>query len=781
MSTETAPNEASTNSTHKSEPAPQQPQPPTAAPITAATTAAATTTAATTSAPAADTNTNKPKWQPKPKQPKQQQQQQQAQGAKGGGKGGQQQQQPAASAAAAAVPPSVFHTLGELFVAAAARPPVSKSQAHAMSDKDLHEDAVFPVCQHNLYKLSPYFIDPAFTAPDTPVAERRYRFSFPESKLGIVNQIRAAVPDQLSEPTHLPPEIRYKPHTPEDGIDSGIMWTLTFHESTKFTIEDLITQLYVTYANSFNFETWYHKIANVQVPCKPSCDPPTVRATDQTWFIPLLESEVETLFTLHQRSKGGVYLNDVVADVMALAAVLKSRATDFLNSLPPSKPFFFKLNSRSAKDSRFYKEKQLFSAIKLKRAPTDAEEPGTTPEAPLIRCQARTFFDVVSAMVSSDRISGDCNAYLRWKVGSPLPADKAPSSAAEGAPQPAESKPPALLVLQHWNPAPAKNELRCWVYKGQVTGINPSAYPNLYPALLDRALQVRIISAVKRLHAATNHLLPWDSYILDVAYDEEKDVATVSEYNPWGPYCPTGSQLYSWELDMDILYGVNLRRERQKWAESGSEPSTEPLPDFRVLHRGMQVKDMFDLHIGKLWYSPAPELLEQLDTVTHQCPCCPRVWSPEPPPTRLVHLCRPIGSTEKLPVTETDEDEDEDEDEGPVYKMVILVRTDAKMQPGKVASQTGHAVLNAFLLTEKAHPEWCTEWRDQGEPIVVLKIDNRKMEEQAVVSARAAGIAAFAVQDAGRTQVKSGTHTCVGIGPAPASMLEPITGSFSLY
>ena len=37
-----------------------------------------------------------------------------------------------------------------------------------------------------------------------------------------------------------------------------------------------------------------------------------------------------------------------------------------------------------------------------------------------------------------------------------------------------------------------------------------------------------------------------------------------------------------------------------------------------------------------------------------------------------------------------------------------------------------------------------------------------------------------AIFDAGHTQVDPGTLTCVGIGPAESSALDPITGSFKL-
>ena len=46
--------------------------------------------------------------------------------------------------------------------------------------------------------------------------------------------------------------------------------------------------------------------------------------------------------------------------------------------------------------------------------------------------------------------------------------------------------------------------------------------------------------------------------------------------------------------------------------------------------------------------------------------------------------------------------------------------------------------------------------------------------------AQSAGIPVALIQDAGRTVVSEGTVTCVGIGPATAAQLEPLTGELKL-
>ena len=47
--------------------------------------------------------------------------------------------------------------------------------------------------------------------------------------------------------------------------------------------------------------------------------------------------------------------------------------------------------------------------------------------------------------------------------------------------------------------------------------------------------------------------------------------------------------------------------------------------------------------------------------------------------------------------------------------------------------------------------------------------------------ARLAGLIAESIRDAGRTQVVAGTRTVCAIGPAPAKLVDTITGHLKLY
>lgn len=46
--------------------------------------------------------------------------------------------------------------------------------------------------------------------------------------------------------------------------------------------------------------------------------------------------------------------------------------------------------------------------------------------------------------------------------------------------------------------------------------------------------------------------------------------------------------------------------------------------------------------------------------------------------------------------------------------------------------------------------------------------------------ARSLGVTAETIQDAGRTQIEAGSMTVLGVGPAPKSLVDQITGHLKL-
>ncbi len=114
------------------------------------------------------------------------------------------------------------------------------------------------------------------------------------------------------------------------------------------------------------------------------------------------------------------------------------------------------------------------------------------------------------------------------------------------------------------------------------------------------------------------------------------------------------------------------------------------------------------------------------------------------------------------------------------YKQVIVVRTDLKMSKGKLAAQVAHAAVSCVLKALEQRREWVMEWLKQGQKKVVLKVDNLDDLLKIYDQAKAQGLPVAIIEDAGRTQLEPGTITCVGIGPAPASKIDKITGRLKL-
>jgi len=114
------------------------------------------------------------------------------------------------------------------------------------------------------------------------------------------------------------------------------------------------------------------------------------------------------------------------------------------------------------------------------------------------------------------------------------------------------------------------------------------------------------------------------------------------------------------------------------------------------------------------------------------------------------------------------------------YKMVIVVRGELRLTAGKAAVQVAHAAVLLAQETEKRAPEAFRAWSAAGQKKIALVAPTLEDLERLAREARGHGIPWVLVEDAGFTEVPPGTKTCLGLGPAPSSRLDPITGSLPL-
>jgi peptidyl-tRNA hydrolase, PTH2 family len=102
-------------------------------------------------------------------------------------------------------------------------------------------------------------------------------------------------------------------------------------------------------------------------------------------------------------------------------------------------------------------------------------------------------------------------------------------------------------------------------------------------------------------------------------------------------------------------------------------------------------------------------------------------------------------------------DEELDDSRGPSAggesKLVFCVRSDLKMQKGKIAAQVGHATLGAYKKARRNDAAALRRWEHNAQPKIALQIGSNAEAKQLEASARKRGLVTYTVHDAGRTQV----------------------------
>lgn len=112
-----------------------------------------------------------------------------------------------------------------------------------------------------------------------------------------------------------------------------------------------------------------------------------------------------------------------------------------------------------------------------------------------------------------------------------------------------------------------------------------------------------------------------------------------------------------------------------------------------------------------------------------------------------------------------------------MYKQVIVVRKDLKMDKGKIAAQVAHASLEAY---KNADMKDVVEWEAEGMKKVVVGVKDIKELMEIKKKVKEARLPYYVVRDAGKTQIKPGEVTAMGIGPAKEDLIDRVTKDLKL-
>lgn len=73
-----------------------------------------------------------------------------------------------------------------------------------------------------------------------------------------------------------------------------------------------------------------------------------------------------------------------------------------------------------------------------------------------------------------------------------------------------------------------------------------------------------------------------------------------------------------------------------------------------------------------------------------------------------------------------------------------------------------------------------SRWERFGQAKVAVQVKSLAELEELMGKAQSLGITAEVIQDAGRTQIDPGSLTVLGVGPAPKSAVNQVTGDLKL-
>lgn len=129
-----------------------------------------------------------------------------------------------------------------------------------------------------------------------------------------------------------------------------------------------------------------------------------------------------------------------------------------------------------------------------------------------------------------------------------------------------------------------------------------------------------------------------------------------------------------------------------------------------------------------------------------------------------------------------------------VYKVkqYIIARKDLDMPAGKLAAQAGHASLGAVLsIADKSKDGFSIdyekypavkEWLEGSFAKVCLAVNSEEELKKCYEIAKAHNLPYANIIDNGTTVFNgTPTYTCVGIGPAYSSEIEPLFKHLKLY
>jgi sulfur relay (sulfurtransferase) DsrF/TusC family protein len=300
----------------------------------------------------------------------------------------------------------------------------------------------------------------------------------------------------------------------ENFFEENRIHTLTDENGTYFLVptsktELMLQKLYHAETFLFNVEQWYCCLEHVQL---QNSHGTTYCPVTPTLIIPLYDDHLRLIQKLHV-SGGKMTEFDKKA--------MKELCDRIQNKMDPNKDYFVRLSTRSPKDSmKLEQEDQHLKPIDQLQKRNDL-------------LKVRDAKHAIELIMNSTRTIYDITAFFKYKGNYDA----------------------INLILRDWMTNLRQDmEFRCYISNKKLTCISQYHCYHVFESLQDETLLMNIRGAIVAFHEQVSQVLPYENYVMDVMYQENGELIVI-ECNPFGSHMSSGSGLFNWETDREILYG----------------------------------------------------------------------------------------------------------------------------------------------------------------------------------------------------------------------------------
>eukprot|EP01083_Nonionella_stella_P068415 181594_1 len=357
----------------------------------------------------------------------------------------------------------------------------------------------------------------------------------PKKRLDTIQGLRSLLTEKLKGQIELLPS----------NIFSHDSVTFVCFAVPLFCFETVHKHLYFAEITNYDLEVWYEAL------CQKNRD-----YTPYSKYIKLESDELDALQKLYQSHRFQSSLKPEVNNVLSRLTRKWNRCINqfteelahddqFNHEVFLADEYFVKLSTRSPKDGTGVNPKTYPNTSRVERI-----------LLMMNKMKIKQSAQITELIQRSARVHDDIGFYHRYTIAFTHPLN--------------------LILRSFFKRLNPMFEFRCFIKDKRLNAISQYLCYDVFEELHDVALLRTLRDKIVSFHKEVKDVLPYLDCVMDVFVDIESMNVYIVEINPFGAGSSSGSALFEWKTDYDLLYG--------------NAQNKEMLPVFRVAKRKLQVK-----------------------------------------------------------------------------------------------------------------------------------------------------------------------------------------------